>query len=78
MLEAPESEVWIAKPASSACGRGIFITRDFADMPGELQYKSHVKAAKKLHKSVRHKERLAKRSVIAASFVDLSIPRLLG
>lgn len=30
-----EEEAWIVKPASSACGRGIFITKNFASMPRE-------------------------------------------
>ncbi|CAM9736852.1 unnamed protein product [Ascophyllum nodosum] len=30
---AGSDEAWIVKPASSACGRGIFITKNFSDMP---------------------------------------------
>ncbi|CBN78071.1 conserved unknown protein [Ectocarpus siliculosus] len=33
MLNTSEGETWIVKPASSACGRGIYITKNFADMP---------------------------------------------
>ncbi|CAM9200114.1 unnamed protein product [Ectocarpus fasciculatus] len=33
MLNTSEGEAWIVKPASSACGRGIYITKNFADMP---------------------------------------------
>lgn len=35
MQKTSEEEAWIVKPASSACGRGIFITKNFANMPGE-------------------------------------------
>lgn len=34
MLDKSEGEAWIVKPASLACGRGISITNNFADMPG--------------------------------------------
>ncbi|CAB1099685.1 unnamed protein product [Ectocarpus sp. CCAP 1310/34] len=33
MLNTSEGEAWIVKPANSACGRGIYITKNFADMP---------------------------------------------
>ncbi|CAM9930919.1 unnamed protein product, partial [Hapterophycus canaliculatus] len=33
MLDTSEGKAWIIKPASSACGRGIYITNKFADMP---------------------------------------------
>ena len=33
MQDASEEEAWIVKPASSACGRGIYITKNFADLP---------------------------------------------
>ncbi len=26
-------KAWIVKPASSACGRGIYITKNFSDLP---------------------------------------------
>lgn len=35
MLDTRQGDAWIVKPASSACGRGIFITKHFQDMPGE-------------------------------------------
>lgn len=28
-------EAWIVKPASSACGRGIYITKNVSDLPGQ-------------------------------------------
>lgn len=34
MQDTSEGEAWIVKPASSACGRGIYITKDFSDLPG--------------------------------------------
>eukprot|EP00903_Cladosiphon_okamuranus_P011769 g11063.t1 len=33
MQDTSEGESWIVKPASSACGRGIYITKHFADLP---------------------------------------------
>lgn len=35
MLDTSEGEAWIVKPASSACGRGIYITKNFSDLPGQ-------------------------------------------
>lgn len=35
MQDTSEGETWIVKPASSACGRGIYITKNFADLPGK-------------------------------------------
>eukprot|EP00752_Nemacystus_decipiens_P009213 g8229.t1 len=33
MQDTSEGEAWIVKPASSACGRGIYITKNFSGLP---------------------------------------------